>query len=82
MGVDDKAIGDMDSKMEAKIAKLRVELKVKMAKNHGEVKSEMAELHAKVGKFNDGIKSLGRDLKRMYRAVLLAYIMYIIWTSN
>ena len=72
----------MDSKMEAKIAKLRVELKAKMAKNHGEVKSEMAELHAKVGKFNDGIKSLGRDFTRMYRAVLLAYIMYIIYTSN
>ena len=46
------------------------------------LKSEMGELPAKLDGLNDKIKSLGRDFKRMYGAVLLAYIMYRICTSN
>ena len=72
-----KAIGDIGSKMEATMAKLQVELKSDMAKLQVELKSDMVDIKSKVGKIEDGIKSLNWQVKAIYGAALAVYMMYI-----
>ena len=72
-----KMCGELKSELKSAIVELKSEIG-----GLRELKSERGELHAKLDGLNDKIKSLGRDFKRMYGAVLLAYIMYRICTSN
>lgn len=58
------------------MSKSYVELKTDISRNHGELKSEMGKISTDLGQAKYGIKSLSWQVKAIYGAALVVYMIY------
>ena len=65
------------AKLSTENAKMYGELKSEIADVKLELKSDIVDIKSKVGKIEDGIKSLSWQVKAIYGAALAVYMMYI-----